>query len=62
MAGSSILFPEIYHLAPVHALSFANLPPLETQSVTGWMISPQREESDPPMARPEPHAHPWNQR
>ena len=41
MAGPSILFPEIYHLAPVPALSFANLPPLETQSITGWMISPQ---------------------
>ena len=62
MAGSSILFHEIYLLAPVHALSFASLPPLETWSVTGWMISPQQEESGPPMARPEPHTYPRNQR
>ena len=49
MAGSSILVHEIYLLAPVHALSFASLPPLETQSVTGWMISPQLEESSAPI-------------
>ena len=61
MAGSSILFPVICLLATTPPLSFASLLPLENQSVTGWMISPQQEESGPPMARPEPHAHPWNQ-
>ncbi|CAM9128229.1 unnamed protein product [Rangifer tarandus platyrhynchus] len=51
MAGSSILFPEICLLAPTPPLSFASLSLLETQSVTGWMISPQQEESSAPIGQ-----------
>ena len=52
---------EICLLAPTPPLSFASLRPLENQNVTGWLISPQLDDSGPPMTRPEPQAHLWNQ-